>query len=98
MTVPWSLTTITPARIDTTIGIADDPDAAVTAVLVAAQDAIAAAELSAAPAARYELRAADELVALIQTGTDEDGRPDNASTNELIQRIEYQRYLSAAPY
>lgn len=98
MTVPWSLTTTTPARIDTTIGIADDHDAAVTAVLVAAQDAIAAAELSAAPVARYELRAADELVALIQTGADEDGRPDYASTAELIQRIECQRYLSAAPY
>ncbi len=98
MTVPWSLTITAPVRIDTTIGIADDPDAAVTAVLAAAQDAIATAELSAAPAARYELRAADELVALIQTGADEDGRPDYASTGGLIQRIEWQRYLSAAPY
>ncbi len=98
MTVPWSLTTTTPVRIDTTIGTADDHDAAVTAVLVAAQDAIATAERSAAPAARYELRAADELVALIGTGADEDGRPDYASTSGLIQRIEWQRYLSAAPY
>lgn len=98
MTVPWSLTTTAPQRIDTTIGTADDHDAAVTAVLFAAQDAIAAAELSTAPAARYELRAADELVALIQTGADEDGRPDHASTSGLIQRIEWHRYLSAAPY
>ena len=98
MTALWSLTTTTPARIETTIGTADDPDAAVTAVLVAAQDAIATAELSAAPAARYELRAADDLVVLIGTGVDEDGRPDYASTGELIQRIEWQRYLSAAPY
>ncbi|CAA0123175.1 Uncharacterised protein [Mycolicibacterium vanbaalenii] len=98
MTVPWSLTTTTPVRIDTTIGASDDHDAAVTAVLFAAQDAIAADERSAAPAARYELRAADELVALIGTGAGEDGRPDYASTGELIQRIECQRYLSAAPY
>ena len=98
MTVPWSLTTTTPVRIDTTIGIADDHDAAVTAVLATAQDAIDDAELSAAPAARFELRAAGELVALIQTGADEDGRPDYASTRALIQRIEWQRYLSASPH
>ena len=97
MTVPWSLTTTAPVRIDTTMGIADDHDAAVTAVLAAAQDAIDDAELSAAPAARFELRAAGELVALIQTGADEDGRPDYASTRALIQRTEWQRYLSASP-
>jgi hypothetical protein len=96
--VPWSLTTTAPVRIDTTMGIADDHDAAVTAVLAAAQDAIDDAELSAAPAARFELRAAGELVALIQTGADEDGRPDYASTRALIQRIEWQRYLSASPH
>ena len=98
MTVSWSLTTTALRRIDTTIGIADDHDAAVTAVLAAAQAANATAELSAAPAARYELRVADERVALVQTGSDEDGRPDYASTGELMQRIEWQRYLSAAPY
>jgi hypothetical protein len=98
VTVPWSLTTTAPVRIDTTMGIADDHDAAVTAVLAAAQDAIDDAELSAAPAARFELRAAGELVALIQTGADEDGRPDYASTRALIQRIEWQRYLSASPH
>jgi hypothetical protein len=96
--VPWSLTTNAPVRIDTTMGIADDHGAAVTAVLAAAQDAIDDAELSAAPTARYELRAAGELVALIQTGADEDGRPDFASTRALIQRIEWQRYLSASPH
>lgn len=98
MTVPWSLTTTAAQCIDTTIGTADDHDAAVTAVLFAAQDAIATAELSAGPAARYELRAAGELVTLIQTGADEDGSPDYASTRGLIRRIEGQRYLSAAPY
>jgi hypothetical protein len=98
VTVPWSLTTTAPVRIDTTMGIADDHDAAVTAVLAAAQDAIDDAELSAAPAARFELGAAGELVALIQTGADEDGRPDYASTRALIQRIEWQRYLSASPH
>ncbi len=56
MTVPWSLTTTAPDRIDTTIGIADDQTAAVTAVLAAPQDAIDAARLAAAPTARYELR------------------------------------------
>ena len=97
MAVPWSLTTATHVRIDTTVGMADDPDAAMTAVLAAAQDAIASAGLSAAPA-RYELRAADQLVALIGTGVDEDGEPDYASTSGLFRRIECQRYLSAAPY
>ena len=60
---------------------------AVTALLAATQDAIAAAERSAAPAAHYELRAAGALVALIQTGTDEHGDPDYAATSALIQRI-----------
>ena len=40
MTVSWSLTTTAPGRIDTTIGMADDHDAAVTAALAAAQAAI----------------------------------------------------------
>ena len=98
MTMPWSLTTTTPDRIDTTMGTADDHDAAVTAVLAAAQDAIDDAELSAAPAARYELRAAGELVALIQTGAEEDGSPDYAATRALIQRMELERYISASSY
>lgn len=98
MTVPWSLSTTAPARIDTTMGVADDHDAAVTAVLAAAQDAIDDAQLSAAPAARYELRAGGDLVAILQTGADEDDSPDHASTRALIQRIEWQRYLSAPPH
>lgn len=96
MSVPWSLTTTAPVRIDTTMGTADSRDAAVTAVLVAAHDAITAAELSAAPQSRYELRAGGDLVAVIQTGADEDGRPDHFSTRALIQRIEWQRYLSSS--
>ena len=97
MTVPWSLTTTAPGRIDTTIGVADDHEAAVTAALAAAQAAIDDARVSAAPAARYELRAAAELVAIIQTGADEDGRPDHAETGELIRRIAAERALSAPP-
>jgi len=95
--VPWSLTTTAPCRIDTTMGIADDRDVAITAVLAAAQDAINNAQLSAAPAARYELRAAAELVALIQTGTDDAGIPDHAGTAALIQRIEVARSSMAPP-
>lgn len=97
MAVSWSLTTTAPCRIDTTMGIGEDHDAAVTAVLVAAQDAIAAGRLSQAPAARYELRAAAELVAIIQTGADEDGSPDHRGTSALVQRVERERYLSASP-
>jgi hypothetical protein len=97
MTVPWSLTTTAPGRIDTTIGVAVDHDAAVTAVLAAAQDAIDEARKASASAARYELRAVEELVAVIQTGADDDGRPDHASTSALIQRIEWERYLSVSP-
>jgi hypothetical protein len=95
--VPWSLTTTAPDRIDTAIGIADDHDAAVIAVLAAARDAIDDAWLSAAPMARYELRAADELVAILQTGAEDDGSPDYPATAALVQRIEWQRYLSASP-
>ncbi len=98
MTVSWSLTTTATARIDTTIGIAGDHDAAVTAALVAALDAITAAELSAAPHSRYELHAGYDLIAIIQSGVDDDGRPDHASTRALIQRIECQRYLRSSPY
>lgn len=98
MTVTWSLTATAPGRIDTTIGVAADHDAAVTAVLAAAQDAIDDARKASSPAARYELRATGELVAVIQTGADDDGRPDHASTGALIQRIEWERYLSASPY
>jgi len=93
--VSWSLTITAPGRIDTTMGIADH-DAAVTAVLAAAQAAIDDARVSAVPAVRYELRAAMELVAIIQTGADEDGSPDHA-TSALLQRIEIGRYLSASP-
>lgn len=87
MSVPWSLTATGPHRIDTVMGCADDHEDAVTALLAATQDALAAAELSAAPAAHYELRAAGALVALIQTGADEHGDPDYAATSALIQRI-----------
>jgi hypothetical protein len=98
MTVSWSLTITSPCRNATTMGSADDHEAAVTKVLAAAQEAIDDARVTAAPAARYELRAAGEPVAIVQTGADEDGNPDHVSTRELIQRIEWQRYLSAAPY
>lgn len=87
MSVAWSLTATGPHRIDTVMGCADDHEDAVTALLAATQDAIDAAERSAAPAAHYELRAAGALVALIQTGTDEHGDPDYAATSALIQRI-----------
>lgn len=93
MTVPWSLTTTAPGRIDITIGVADDHEAAVTA----AQAAIRDARVSAAPAARYELRAALDLVAIVQTGTDEAGCPDHAEAAELIRRIAIDRAVSALP-
>lgn len=99
MTVPWSLTTTLTARVDTVIDTAEDREAAQTAALAEALDAIHAARISESPQApRYELRAAGDLVALIQTGTDESGRPDHAATAALIQRIETARGLSASPY
>lgn len=88
VTVAWSLTVTGCDRTATAAtGCAEDRDGAVTALLAATHDAIAAAAMSAAGAARYELRAAGELVALIRTGVDEDGSPDYASTSALIQRI-----------
>lgn len=98
MTVPWSLSIATADRVATTIGTAVDEEAAVTAALFAARDAIDADALAADAAVRYEVRAAGELVALIETGADRNGQPDYVATRALIQRIEWQRYISAAPY
>jgi hypothetical protein len=97
VTVPWSLTTTAPGRIDTTIGVADDHEAAVSAALAAAQDLIHDARSSAAPAARYELRAGSDLVAIIVTGVDEAGCPDHAETGDLIRRIAIDRAVSVLP-
>lgn len=98
MTVAWSLTTTIVSRVDTIIGTAEDYEAAVTAALAAALDAMHAArgaQLAHAP--RYELRADGGLVALVQTGADDAGWPDHAEACSLIQRIEVARSLSASP-
>jgi hypothetical protein len=102
MTVTWSLTTTTitttaPGRIDTTIGAAGDAAAAVSAAMAAALAAIDDARLSASPSARYKLRAGAELVAIIQTGTDEHGHPDHAEAADLLARIAAERALSSTP-
>jgi hypothetical protein len=97
VTVTWSLTTTAPGRIDTTIGVAHDAEAAVTAALAAAQAAIDDARLSASPAARYQLRAGADLVAVIQTGADEHGHPDHAEAGDLLARIAAERALSSTP-
>ncbi|KUH91781.1 hypothetical protein [Mycobacterium sp. IS-1556] len=99
MTAHWTLTTATARRVDTIIGSAPDHEAAVTTALAAALDAIhhaRAGEASALP--RYELRASDELVAVIQTGTDTAGRPDHTEAATLIQRIEASRSVGVSPY
>jgi hypothetical protein len=97
VTITWSLTTTAPGRIDTTIGVAHDAEAAVTAALAAAQAAIDDARLTASPAARYELRAATELVAIIQTGADEHRHPDHAEAADLLARIAAEQALSSTP-
>lgn len=97
MTVPWSLTTTNHRTVDTTTAVAHDVESAVTATLAAAHDAIEAARASQAPTARYELRADSELVAIIQTGVDEHGRPDCTATVDLIRRIAAQQALSPVP-
>lgn len=98
MTAAWSLTTTTAGRVDTIIDTAEEYDAAVTAVLAAALDAMHAARTTQLPhTPRYELRADGELVALIQTGTDDAGCADHAEAAALIQRIEVARTLSASP-
>ena len=98
MRAAWSLTTTAQGGVDTTMGISDNHDAAVTAALVAAQDAIDEARASAGPTARHELRADAKLVAIIQAGVDEYGSPDHVATRALVQRIEIERYLSALSY
>ena len=98
MTVAWSLTTTTAGRVDTIIDTAAEHEAAVTAVLAVALDAMHAAWTTQLPhTPRYELRADGGLVALIQTGTDDAGCPDHAEAAALIARIEVARSLSASP-
>ena len=97
MTVSWSLTTTAPGRSDTTMGVAHDREAAVTAALAAVQAAVDDARVSAGPAARYELRAAGELIAIIQTGADERGRPDHGEAGNVVGRIAAERALSSLP-
>ena len=98
MTVVWSLTTTTAGRVDTIIDTAEEYEAAVTAVLAAALAAMHAARTTQVPhTPRYELRADGELVALIQTGTDDAGCPGHAEAASLIARIEVARNLSASP-
>ncbi|MGP4057761.1 hypothetical protein ACTWP6_23545 [Mycobacterium sp. 4D054] len=99
MTAHWTVTTTTARRVDATIGSAQDHDVAVTAVLAAALDGIEDARTGASSGLpRYELRVDTELVALIQTGTDDAGRPDHAECATLIQRIESSRCLGVSPY
>lgn len=99
MTAHWTLTTTTARRVDTMIGPAQDHEVAVTAVLAATLDAIDDARtVGTSDLPRYELRANGELVALIQTGTENGGRPDHADTAELIQRIEASRTFGVSPY
>lgn len=98
MTVLWSLTTTIDGRVDTIIDTAQTRENAVTAVLAATLDAMHDARIGELPQApRYELRADGDLVALIQTGTDEAGRADHAEAAALIQRIEAARSLSVSP-
>jgi hypothetical protein len=98
VTSSWSLTTTTPARIDTTMGVVRDYDAAVTAALAAARAATDEARVSAGPWARYELRADGELVAIIQTGADDHGMPDHAEAGDLVRRIAAEPALSSLPW
>lgn len=95
MSVSWSITATAPGQIDTTIGMTDDAESAAVAALAAAHAATEYARVLAGPAARYELRAAGELVAIVQTGTGKGGRSDHAETGDLIRRIAAQRALSA---
>lgn len=90
---------ITSVRRVAIIDVAEHHDAAVTAVLVAALDATPEARARELPRSpRYELRAGGELVALIETGTDETGFPDHAEAAALIQRIELTGNFSGMPY
>ncbi|AFM20607.1 hypothetical protein Mycch_6005 (plasmid) [Mycolicibacterium chubuense NBB4] len=98
-TVPWSLTTTTADRVSTVIGRADNHQAAITAVLVTALEAIHTAWISESPEVpRYELRADNTLVALVQTGSDDQCRPDHADAAALIARIDTARTLTVSPY
>ena len=69
-----------------------------TDVLAAALDAMHTARARQLPQTpRYELRADGELVALIQTGTDDAGCPDHAEAASMVQRIEVARSFSVSP-
>lgn len=84
MTVPWSMTVTAGERVRTITGIADDQAVAAAAVLGAARADAADTHARGAAASRYELRAGDALVAIIQAGA------DHAGTAALFDRLTAQ--------
>ena len=89
MTVPWTLT-IAAEHVRTVRGLADTRAAAVAAALDATRTAVQDARGSDTRAARYELRADDALVAIIQSGAD----PDD--TEDLVERLITQHRIDGS--
>lgn len=81
MTVPWSLTIAAPTHVRTISGLADTRTSAAAAALDATRTAVQDARASDIRAARYELRAEDSLVAIIQSGAEPD------ETEDLVERL-----------
>lgn len=83
--ITWSLTTLSDTGPATIAGQAPDKHAARHNVIAAAWAAADRADTQSRP--RYLLHVADQLVALIDTGTDVVGQPDHAEVKRLIELI-----------
>jgi hypothetical protein len=84
MTSTWTLTARTAGAPTTISGQAATPDDAAQTARSAVRDAIGAAAVH---TTYYELDVDGQLMAIIDTGLADDGRPDHRQTMELVDRL-----------
>lgn len=89
MTTTWTVTRSDHRGERIIIGASTNPDHAHGQLLAAAAALIGRARADERP--RYTLHLGEELIAIIQTGDDEHGRPDHAATAELLTCMQHTR-------
>ena len=87
MTTTWTVTRSDHRGERIIIGASTNPDHARGQLLGAADEGRGRAE----ERPRYTLHLGEELIAIIQTGDDEHGRPDHAATAELLTCMQHTR-------
>lgn len=89
MTTTWTVTRSDHRGEQIIIGASTNPDHARGQLLAAVAALIGRAGADERP--RYTLHLGEELIAIIQTGDDEHGRPDHAATAELLTCMQHTR-------